>query len=161
VLHSFDINDPYTYNPIGSLIIDSRGNLYGTTSQGGEFGGGAAFEMRPVTGGNWTFKLLHMFGQTNDGYVPYSNLSLDASGNLYGTTVNGGAFTIGTVFELTPTAGGDWSETMLHTFCGNNGNPFDGAYPYNGLVLDASDNLYGVTFNGGANNQGMVFEIAD
>jgi len=82
-------------------------------------------------------------------------------GNLYGTTTMGGAYknscgaNCGTVFQLTPAAGGTWTEKVLHSF----GKGKDGASPYAGLILDAAGNLYGTTSAGGADNSGTVFEI--
>jgi uncharacterized repeat protein (TIGR03803 family) len=95
-----------------------------------------------------------------DGYIPYGSLIADASGNhLYGTTYQGGANTFGEVFELT-NSGGTWTQTVIYSFTGvNNG---DGAYPFGGLVLDASGkNLYGTTYQGGASSQGTVFQLTN
>jgi uncharacterized repeat protein (TIGR03803 family) len=81
---------------------------------------------------------------------------LDAAGNLYGTTVGGGTYGYGTVFELTPIAGGGWTERVLHNF---NNDGTDGAYPYGGLIFDGAGNLYGTTAWGGTYGNGTVFEI--
>jgi uncharacterized repeat protein (TIGR03803 family) len=158
VLHSFNLNDSFTYNPSGGVVLDASGNLYGTTTQGGEYGGGGVFELTPGTGGTWTMAVLHQFGnlQAGDGSVPFASVIFDASGNLCGTTANGGAHNMGTAFKLTPAGGGVWNETVLHSF---SGSPTDGTNPYVGLVLDATGNLYGVTHNGGRNSKGTVFEI--
>jgi uncharacterized repeat protein (TIGR03803 family) len=145
-------------SPVASVIFDGDGNLYGTTSVGGADGSGAAFELVPQTGGGWAEKVLHSFDDNGkDGWVPYAGLVFDASGNLYGTTVFGGAEGDGgggTVFELMPRAGGGWTEKVLHTFNGSKG---DG--PYAGVVFDASGNLYGTTLSGGDDNFGTVFEL--
>jgi uncharacterized repeat protein (TIGR03803 family) len=95
-----------------------------------------------------------------DGYVPYGSLVADASGNhLYGTTYQGGANSFGEVFELT-NSNGTWSQTVLYSFTGTSNG--DGAYPFAGLVLDASGkNLYGTTLYGGASNQGSVFKLSN
>jgi len=154
VLHSFngqDGGDPQA----GVLVLDAAGNLYGTALFGGAFGGGVAFELVRGANGKWTRKTLHNFGNGNDGAGPSSELVFDSAGNLYGTTANGGAFNQGTVFELTPGTNGGWTERVLHTF----GNGQDGAEPIGGMIFDASGNLYGTTFNGGAHNGGTVFEI--
>ena len=89
-----------------------------------------------------------------DGYYPYAPLIADKKGNLYGTTVYaGGGY--GAVFELT-NSGGSWSETVLHTFAGGT---TDGEYPEGGLTMDSSGNLYGMTYQGGADNYGTVYEL--
>ena len=107
VLHSFDVNGS---NPNSPLIFDGSGNLYGTTQYGGD-GFGTAFELSPQSGGSWKATLLHSFGlNPSDGQNPSGGLVRDAAGNLYGTTINGGADTCsstapkgcGTVFELSP-----------------------------------------------------------
>ena len=93
-----------------------------------------------------------------DGYIPYGSLVADASGNhLYGTTYQGGANTFGEVFELT-NSGGTWSQTVIYSFTGTSNG--DGAYPFAGLVFDTAGNLYGTTNQGGASNQGTVFELS-
>src|ERR1035441_2481606 len=123
VLYSFG-NGTDGADPSGTLVFDAAGNLYGTTSAGGVYtscssgsgGCGTVFELTPTAGGGWTEKVLHSFGNGADGTNPQASLIFDAAGNLYGTTVNGGAYTscnsigCGTVFELTPTAGGGWTE---------------------------------------------------
>ncbi|MGB8889401.1 MAG: choice-of-anchor tandem repeat GloVer-containing protein [Candidatus Korobacteraceae bacterium] len=165
VLHSFGNGEDGIY-PVAGLIFDAAGNLYGTTEEGGigrecPYGGcGTVFELTPTEGGGWTEKNLHNFGvEERDGTYPSAGLIFDAAGNLYGTTGIGGAYCsigCGTVFELTPTGGGDWIETVLHSF----GNGTDGYYPYSSLILDAAGNLYGTTEDGGIHGvYGIVFEI--
>jgi uncharacterized repeat protein (TIGR03803 family) len=138
--------------PTASLIQDPAGNLYGTTSQGGNtscgnVGCGTVF--RVDTRNRET--VLHVFtGGTSDGATPYGRLVMDESGNLYGTTWSGGAFGLGTVFKVD--SGG---ETVLYSFMGSP----DGAHPYAGLVMDGADELYGTTENGGTSNAGTVFKI--
>src|ERR1017187_8224217 len=89
-----------------------------------------------------------------DGLIPYGGLIFDAAGNLYGTTGYGGTNDLGTVFELTPAAGGTWTEQVLHSF----GSGTDGAYPYAGLIFDGAGNLYGTT-SGGGTAHGTLFEL--
>src|ERR1035438_6407068 len=92
---------------------------------------------------------------------PYTTLFLsvmDATGNLYGTTYEGGGFGIGSVFKLTPSGGG-WTYTALHNFCAGGWPCSDGAFPPSGLALDAVGNFYGTTSDGGAYGGGVVFEI--
>ena len=101
--------------------------------------------------------VLHTFGSTPDGGFPVANLVFDGSGNLYGTTVQGGAYGNGTVFRLTPN-GGKWIETLVYSFCLQS-LCADGSNPYSSLVLDAAGNLYGTSFQGGAYDYGVVFEL--
>jgi uncharacterized repeat protein (TIGR03803 family) len=169
VLYSFNDLSGDGYLPQSSLIFDASGNLYGTTTFGGNLslcggsGCGTVFEMTKV-GGVWTASVLHSFNGGTDGAEPYAGLTFDASGNFYGTTQYGGSGTCsggaggcGTVFELSPKAGGGWAEKILHTF---NHNGRDGYGPLGGLILDASGNLYGTTFYGGAGSFGTVFELS-
>jgi uncharacterized repeat protein (TIGR03803 family) len=141
-------------DPQAGLVMDAKGNLYGTTSAGGAAGNGTVFELAaPAKNGEpWTEKVLYGFGTGTDGATPVGGLTLDASGNLYGTTSAGGTNGDGTVFEVS--SGG--TETILHSF--QNGT--DGATPYSGLISDASGNLYGAATDGGANGGGTVFELS-
>ncbi len=156
VLYSFG-NGNDGRNPYAGLIFDSAGNLYGTTSAGGTSGKGTAFELSPNAASNGCCReiLVYTFGTGTDGASPYAGLVFDTSGNLYGTTANGGTYSGGTAFELSPSGGGGFTETGLYSF----GNGTDGANPYAGLVLDSSGNLYGTTKNGGLYAGGTVFEL--
>jgi uncharacterized repeat protein (TIGR03803 family) len=139
--------------PMSVLIMDSSGNLYGTTQEGGSgtCGCGTVFELSPNSKGGWTEIILYSFqGQgSNDGAGPSSGLIFDQAGNLYGTTSGGGALDQGAVFELSPNGGGGWTETVLYSFQGNDLGNTDGAWPSGNLTLDKSKNLYGTTENGG------------
>jgi uncharacterized repeat protein (TIGR03803 family) len=139
----------------GSLIFDSHGNLYGTAESGGANGVGTVFELTPTAGGPWIETVLYSFTDGNDGGLPYAGLIFDSSGNLYGTTYSGGAYGSGVVFELTPTASGPWTETVLYTFTGGS----DGGSPATGVIFDSFGNLYGTTYSGGANGDGVVFRL--
>jgi uncharacterized repeat protein (TIGR03803 family) len=146
--------------PLAGLVLDSQGNVYGTTHKGGGEAPwpsyGAVFKLvRPAsgTGGNWTRHILHEFSGT-DGTGPRSSLVFDGNGALYGTTEEGGAFGKGVVFRLA--AGSDiWSAAVIHHF----GAGADGTYPRSGLALDSSENLYGTTSEGGDFNLGTVFRL--
>jgi uncharacterized repeat protein (TIGR03803 family) len=121
VIYSFDPDGKDGYQPAASVISDAAGNLYGTTYYGGAYGGstgyGTIFELTPKAGGGWTEKVLHSFNDNGkDGYAPLGSLIFDGAGNLYGTTEFGGVYASGTVFELTPKAGGKWMEKVLHSF---------------------------------------------
>ncbi len=142
-------------NPLSSLVKDTAGNLYGTTFVGGAYGAGEVFELSPNTSGGWTQSVLYSFTGGADGANPfYADVIFDKAGNLYGTTVEGGAQNLGVVFELTPTASG-WTETVLHSFAGG----LDGNNPYAGLVFDPFGNLYGTTYAGGPYGIGTVFQL--
>lgn len=149
VLHSLQVNDGF--DPIGSLIMDASGNLYGTAQDGGPAGGGTAFELSQP--GTWTFQVLYAF-LGNKG-TPQAPLALDSAGNLYGVGFGDAGY--GNVFRLMP-ANGSWIKTDLHSFQGS-----DGLWPNGGLVLDSSGNLYGTTSNGGGGpcyeGCGVVWEI--
>ena len=155
VLHSFDQNGTDGSFPAASLIFDTAGNLYGTTAGGGTYTKGTVFELTPAGGGTWTEKVLYSFGNGTDGFSPYSGLVFDAAGNLYGTAYYGGTYSRGTVFELTPQAGGTWTEQVLHSF----GNGTDASAPFAGLAFDTAGNLYGTTEVGGAHTAGTVYEL--
>lgn len=142
ILHTFSLTDGA--QPAGGLIIDAAGNLYGTTTSGGDNYQGTVFELSPSSSG-WTFQTLYFFTGTTDGAGPAGALVFDASGNLYGTTVGGGAFGDGTVFKLSPSSSG-WTEQPLYSFTGG----ADGKYPYSTLVFDAAGNLYGTAEYGGS-----------
>jgi uncharacterized repeat protein (TIGR03803 family) len=99
--------------------------------------------------------VLYGFTGGADGYYPTAGVILDPAGNLYGTTVSGGASNDGVVYELPPQLGGAWTEKVLYSFTGGS----DGGYPYAGLVIDPAGNLYGTTLNGGTANVGVVYEV--
>jgi uncharacterized repeat protein (TIGR03803 family) len=158
VLHSFNFNGKDGYVPQGGgPILDKNGNLYGSTPSGGIYNLGTVFELSPKAGGGWSETLLHSFGDHTDGVSPFGSLILDAAGNLYGTTLSGGAHGCGTVFELIRRTGGGWMEKILHNF---NNKAYDGCYPAAGLVFDAAGNIYSTTQAGGTYNNGTVFELS-
>jgi len=136
----------------GNLIADASGNLFGTTSEGGAFGKGTVFEI--AHGSHHLTTLVSFSGP--DGASPSGTLTIDASGDLFGTTVGGGAFGNGTVFGILNTHSGYASTpTTLVSFTGG----FDGASPSGTLTIDASGDLFGTTFRGGQLGNGSVFEI--
>lgn len=152
-LHTFVGTDGA--NPTAGLVEDNNGNLFGTTSQGGNgsSSAGTVFKLAPpaTVGAPWTETVLHTFTGGADGAHPYAGLILDSAGNLYGTTNGGGAFNYGTVFKLDSTG----NETVLYSFTGFP----DGASPYAGVVQDSAGNLYGTTGEGGAFNHGTVYKL--
>jgi uncharacterized repeat protein (TIGR03803 family) len=165
VLYSFGMNGLYDLggNPAAGLVADGAGNLYGTTPNGGAGGSGVVFELSPPARGKsaWAPTVLYsfnVFGVTNDdGQNPAAALIFDGAGNLYGTTKAGGLYNDGVVFRLSPPPKGQstWTETVLQSFDRANGEN-----PYAGLIADRAGNLYGTTENGGANGDGVVFELS-
>jgi uncharacterized repeat protein (TIGR03803 family) len=159
--------------PVGNVISDSSGAIYGTTVEGGGSsacatsaftGCGTVFKLTPA-GSGYTESVIYAFQAGSDGTGPRGGLIMDSSGALYGTTYSGGGVAActgpsgnpgcGTVFKLTPTASG-YTESIIHTF---QGPPYDGAFPRAGLLLGKSGVLYGVTHNGGVHNNGTVYQL--
>ncbi|HEY3778807.1 MAG TPA: choice-of-anchor tandem repeat GloVer-containing protein [Rhizomicrobium sp.] len=161
VLHSFQESDGAA--PFGPLVRDAEGNLYGSTIGGGDNscdsdgdGCGVVFKLAP----DGTLTVLHKFTGGSDGGFPQDGLIADGSGNLYGTTVSGGIpdcvvgglIGCGVVFTFAP----DGTETVLHSFDDNNGGYDTGEGP---LIMDKRGNVYGTTWDGGANGDGTIFEV--
>jgi hypothetical protein len=165
VLYSFQ-SIPDGATPVGAVVFDKAGNLYGTTRDGGSSSCpsvqqcGTVYQLAPPAkqGDPWTETVLYIFkGNTsNDGASPYGGLVIDAAGNLYGTTGYGGTgnctvlgskLGCGTVFEMSPPKqkGGQWTETVLYSFL----TPKQGFVPAGDLVFDSAGNLYGATIYGG------------
>jgi uncharacterized repeat protein (TIGR03803 family) len=146
--------------PLGTLIFDSSGHLFGTTKLGGSHNVGVAYELTKSSSGTWTETVLHNFGVSKDGQYPTGKLVLDSLGNLYGTTEGGGAHgngqenVGGTAYKLSK-SGSTWSETVIHSFGGGT----DGISPRCNLVFDTSGNLYGTALLGGSHSSGIVFEL--
>jgi uncharacterized repeat protein (TIGR03803 family) len=163
VLHNLSGDEGF--QPVGGLVFDAKGNLYGTAHFGGLpsvncFSGcGTVFELSP-SGAGWTFQGIYSFTGVADGAAPGSDLMVDNLGNVYGTTQFGGTVNsncskgCGTVFELSPSSSG-WTLTTLHSFNGP-----DGANPFSGLVRDPAGRLYGTTYDGGCCSAGTVYEIS-
>jgi uncharacterized repeat protein (TIGR03803 family) len=154
VLHSFCAQKGCSTgaNPGASPMQASNGNFYGTATIGGFHSGGVVYEITP--GGS--YKALYNFcSQTNcaDGAYPQATLVQDANGNLYGTTLNGGAYGNGTVFEITPTD----QYIVIHSFNANDDT--DGAFPQSAPTLANDGNLYGTTANGGNEGHGNIYQI--
>jgi uncharacterized repeat protein (TIGR03803 family) len=136
--------------PRQGLVLDAAGIVYGSTTNGGDpncisaQGCGVVFQLTHQMDGSWKYAVLHAFHQ-QDGAYPVGNLTLDSAGVLYGATDVADAGVNGLVFKLTPNQDGTWTETVLHRFT----SPQDAAFPFAGVVLDKSGNLYGTTANGG------------
>jgi uncharacterized repeat protein (TIGR03803 family) len=156
ILHNFGGPDGSSPWDNATPILDKNGNLYGTTGSGGASGFGTVFELSP-SGNGWTETILHNFTGEIDGALPYAGVTMDSQGRLYGTTLEGGGRGVcteppppqnlycGTLFLLTPSDSGKWTETFLHSFSGLG----DGAEPAAAVVLDQSDNVYGVASSSG------------
>lgn len=158
VLHSFGVHLQGGSDLYAGLILDASGNAYGAAESGGTYGYGVVFELSPDGAGEWAERVLYDFKGSpgDDGATPHATLVFDRAGNLYGTTVSGGASSnFGIVFKLTPTSQGQWTETVLHRFTGGT----DGATPYAGVILDAAGNVYGATDGGGAAGDGTVYKL--
>jgi uncharacterized repeat protein (TIGR03803 family) len=135
--------------PSGVLVQGTDGNLYGTTENGGTKGGAGTI-FRITTAG--TLTTLYSFDGTNDGAIPVAGVIQGMDGNFYGTTLEGGAYNLGTVFRLTPSG----ALSTLYSFTGGN----DGSEPFGGLVQAKDGNLYGTTQEGGTYGFGTAFQIA-
>lgn len=152
ILYNFSIGSGDGANPVGGLVADKAGNLYGTTGTGGPYTDcspfgqtcGVVFELSPA-GNRWTETILYTFTGGSDGGEPLAGLVMDSSGNLYGTTAIGGNFGYGTVFELS-NSNGTWSENVLYSFQGGS----DGAYPQSSVTLHGGY-IVGTTYAGGGN----------
>jgi uncharacterized repeat protein (TIGR03803 family) len=149
-------------DPYAGLISDAAGNLFGTTSHGGDYsncpyvdGCGTVFEIAKTAGGYASTPLTLVFFNGANGARPYAGLIIDAAGNLFGTTQNGGPNDWGTVFEIPKTSAGYGTLTTLASF-----NLTNGGNPIGGLISDAAGNLFGTAESGGVNGWGTVFEIA-
>jgi uncharacterized repeat protein (TIGR03803 family) len=167
-LHTFQGGNSDGASPEASLLMDSNGNLYGTTYAGGPgfcesgitlIGCGSVFKLTPGSGGTYTETILYTFqGQTIDGSYPLAGLIMDGSKNLYGTTAGERSvyYYGSSVFKLTPGSGGTYTESLLHTFTSDTSD--GGGAPEAGLIMDGNGNLYGTTFMG-YSNSGTVFKL--
>ncbi len=151
VVHEFTGGTDGAY-PQGGLIRNAAGDFFGTTTAGGATNNGTVFGI--TAAGKEV--VLYSFAGGTDGAAPQAGLTLDASGNLYGTTSAGGTHGNGTVFKLSRAAkGGTWTETVLYNF----GTGSDGAIPVASVAFDKSGNLYSTTSAGGTSGNGTIFEL--
>jgi uncharacterized repeat protein (TIGR03803 family) len=164
LLYNF-VGQPDGRTPNGELLVDRSGNIYGTTQVGGTLNHGMVFELSPNGDGTWTEMILYNFRGTSDGAQPSSGVIMDAKGNLYGVTQEGGLpikcrydtkLGCGVVYKLLRNADGSWTERTLHRF---GGTSTDGFFPVGNLIHDKQGNLYGVTSDGGEGGAGTVFEL--
>jgi len=153
VLHRFTGGWGGANPSYASLLMDKYGNFYGTTTNGGDLncnsgqGCGVVYKMSK----SGTLTVLHRFhGGVMDGAFPFAGVIMDATGNLYGDTEEGGASSLGTVYELNKKG----TLTLLHSFAGS-----DGEYPIGGVIRDAKGNFYGTAYGGGSGGYGTVWQI--
>ncbi len=145
-LHSF-LGGSDGANPYAGVTLDNSGNVYGTTYLGGVANVGTVYKINAA--GQET--VIYAFSGQVDGANPYASLTIDSAGNVYGTTVYGGANNAGVVFKISPVG----QETTLYSFKGK----ADGASPYGWLIFDPSGNLYGTTYGGGQHGKGVIYEL--
>ncbi len=143
--------------PYAGVTFDAKGNLYGTTQDGGAYSSGVVFQLVPKSGGTWTENVIYSFPAGSHGSSDDQvGVTVDSAGVLYGTVEDGGTYSLGVAYKLTPNSGGSWTYGVLHNFAGGQ----DGSYPEEGnLVFDKVGNLYGTTIEGGAGGGGVVFEL--
>jgi uncharacterized repeat protein (TIGR03803 family) len=155
----FSFNGSTGDSPSSPLTADSAGRLYGVTLRGGpkgsfcEAGCGVAFALAPKAGGGWQYRKLHDFDEgVSDDEFPGGKLVVDTAGNVYGVT-DWDELSNGSVYRLSPSPDGNWTETMLHQFTVNDG------IPGSGLVMDSSGHLFGTELSGGTSLLGAVYEL--
>jgi uncharacterized repeat protein (TIGR03803 family) len=157
VIHSFAGGNGGDY-PVGGLTVGKDGYFYGATIYGGAtYNEGTVYRLFEARGA-WVEQSVYLFTGGTNGTYPYSGLTMDAAGNLYGTTYEGGANNYGTVYKLKAGSNNKYTHSVLYAF---KGGDTDGAYPYYAPVtLDSAGNIYGTTYEGGSQyDQGTVFEL--
>jgi uncharacterized repeat protein (TIGR03803 family) len=158
VLHSFTGGSDGDFPSWGGLAFDTANNLYGATVLGGKYDEGTIFELSPNSDGTWTESVLHQFTGKIDGGGPDTTPIFDALGNLYGTTVHGGADGCGTAFKMAPGSNNQWTYQVIQQ-----GGP-PACAPWVGLIRDSAGSFYGTTRDGGywcrqGGNCGNVFQL--
>jgi len=156
VIHTFagyPKDGSYAY---GTPVRDKKGNIYGTTQEGGKSDYGTVYKLTRLKK-RWQYQILYEFtGGPKDGYYPFAGVTLDKAGNIYGTTALQNQSGFGTVFELeAPVGEGKYTESLIFTF-----NNTDGSQPLGGLLFGSGNQLYGTTYSGGSSGNGIVFAIA-
>jgi uncharacterized repeat protein (TIGR03803 family) len=153
VIHAFTGGDDGA-GPGAGLTIDSKGNIYGTTPTGGAYGQGTIYLLHHGKSG-WKLKVIHAFTGGSDGIGGSAGRLVLTANHLYGTATAGGDNSQGTAFELTQGRRGHWNFKPIYEFAGQP----DAGFPYSGLALDTSGNLYGATYYGGASGMGSVYRL--
>jgi uncharacterized repeat protein (TIGR03803 family) len=156
ILHSFGATSSDGTYPYGPVVLDKKGNIYGSTNLGGEYADACGFGAEGCgtvfrIGSDGKESILHSFNANTDGYFPYG-IAIDEQGNLYGTTSEGGSASEGIVYELT-------NKGVYSILCNFGVGASDGVHPDSALTVDAKGNVYGVTLLGGAFYDGVVFKL--
>jgi uncharacterized repeat protein (TIGR03803 family) len=154
VIYAFTGGDDGS-GPGARVTVDRSGSIYGMTPTGGANGVGTIYKLHPVAGG-WDFQVIHTFTGGDDGATGSAGRMLLSHGRLFGAVTAGGMYGSGVVFELTPTAVGEWDFRVLYSF---HGQP-DGSFPYGALLRGPSGKIYGTTYYGGENGIGAVYELS-
>jgi uncharacterized repeat protein (TIGR03803 family) len=154
VIHAFTGGDDGS-GPGARVTVDRSGNVYGMTPTGGTNGVGTIYKIHPHRA-SWDFQVIHTFTGGADGATGSAGRMLLSRGRLYGAATVGGLYGSGVVFELTPTAVGEWDFRVLYSF---HGQP-DGSFPYGALLRALSGKIYGTTYYGGENGVGSVYELS-
>jgi len=154
VLYSF-LQNHDCYGPMGRLLQDSAGNLYGAAQAGCAHSNGGVFELSPTGGGKYAYAVIYAFPAVANAGQPNSPLSMDSAGNLYGVFGSGGTQGYGQIYQLKPSGTGGWVPKIIYTF----GHTGDGTYATGPLTLDSTGNIYGTTAYGGLGN-GTVYEVS-
>ena len=154
ILYTFTGQPDGSIPGYGAVVFDRSGNVYGTTVYGGAGDDGTVYKLTRSPSG-WTESVAYSLSGGTTGINPFGGVIFDQAGNLYGAASREG-FGSGAVYELSPSGSG-WTPSILFAFPLT--SPGDGAYPYGGLVFDASGNLYGTTYQGGSNHDGVVYQL--
>jgi len=155
VLHAFTGGDDGS-GPGSRVTLDKQGNVYGMTPTGGAFGLGTIYTLRPKANGTWALQVLHAFTGGPDGSSGSAGKMVFHQGALFGAATTGGAHGFGTIFRLMPRGKGQWTFQSIYSFQGD----LDGSFPYGGLTIDLSDNVFGTTYYGGTDGVGTVFQLS-
>ncbi len=152
-LHAFTYADAV---PVGGLVADAVGNLYGATCGGSPDPSGEVFQLSPLPGGGWNYEVIYEFNNTNgDVADPSTTPVIDAAGNIYGAAKSGGHSRGGGVYKLTPQSDGTWQESVIYNFLGGNHTPTPQS-----LALGPDGDLYGTLEYGGAQYVGSIYRLS-
>lgn len=155
VLHAFTGGEDGS-GPGSRVTLDKQGNVYGMTPTGGAFGLGTIYVLRPKENDTWNLQVLHTFTGGVDGSSGSAGKMVFHQGALFGAATTGGKYGSGTIFRLKPRNRGQWTYQPIYSFLGG----LDGVFPYGGLTIDLSDNIFGTTYYGGTDGVGTVFQLS-